>query len=65
MINKYAAPKCKTGYTSSTDKLSSFRFPLKNEELNRKWIRSVNRSDWVLQNTQFFLRVTIPISLKK
>ena len=34
-------------YTSSTGKLSSFHFPLKNEELNKKWIRFVNRSDWI------------------
>ena len=47
MVNKCAAPKCQTGYTSSTRKLSSFHFPLKNEELNKKWIRFVNRSDWV------------------
>ena len=32
---------------SSTGKLSSFDFPLKTEELNKKWIRFVNRSDWV------------------
>ena len=47
MVNKCAAPKCQRGYTSSTRKLSSFHFPLKNEELNKKWIRFVNRSDWV------------------
>ena len=47
MVNKCAAPKCQTGYTSSTRKLSSFHFPLKKEELNKKWIRFVNRSDWV------------------
>ena len=44
---KYAAPNCQTGYTSSTGKLSSFHFPLKNEELNKTWIRFVNRSHWV------------------
>ena len=47
MINKCAVPKCQTGYTSSTGKLSSFHFPLKNEKLNKKWILFVNRSDWV------------------
>ena len=46
MVKKCAAPKCQTGYTSSTGKLSSFHFPLKDEELNKKWIRFVNRSDW-------------------
>ena len=30
-----------------TGKLSSFHFPPKNEELNKKWNRFVNRSDWV------------------
>ena len=47
MVNKCAAPKCQTGYISSTGKLSSFHFTLKNEELNKKWILFVNRSDWV------------------
>ena len=44
---KCVAPKCQTGYTSFTGKLSSFHFPPKNEELNKKWNRFVNRSDWV------------------
>ena len=47
MENKCAAPKCQTSYTSSTRKLSSFHFSLKNEELNKNRIRFVNRSDWV------------------
>ena len=47
MVNKCTVSKCQTCCTSSTGKLSSFRFPLKNEELNKKWIRFVNRSDWV------------------
>ena len=47
MVNKCAASKYQTGYTFSTGKLSSFHFPLKNEELSKKWIRFVNRSDWV------------------
>ena len=45
MVNKCVAPKCQTGYISSTRKLSSFNFPLKNEQLNKKWIHFVNRSD--------------------
>ena len=28
MVNKRAAPKCQTGYTFSTGKMSSVRFPL-------------------------------------
>ena len=47
MVNKCAAPKCQRGYTSFTGKLPSFHFHLKNEELNKKWIRFVNRSDWL------------------
>ena len=47
MANKCVAPNCQTGYTSSTEKLSSLHFPLKNEELNKQCIRFVNRSDWV------------------
>ena len=31
MVNKRVAPKCQTGCTSSTRKLSSFHFLLKNE----------------------------------
>ena len=45
MVNKCAAPKCQTGYTTATGKLSSVHFPLKNEELNKKWIRFVNSKD--------------------
>jgi len=29
------------------EKLSSFYFPFKNDELNQKWIPFVNKSDWV------------------
>ena len=47
MVNECTAPKCQTGYTSSTGKLSSFHVPLKNEDLNKKWIHFVNRKDWV------------------
>ena len=50
MVNKCAAPKCQRGYTSSTQE----NCWTKNEELNKKWIRFVNRSDWFLQNTQFY-----------
>ena len=48
MVSKRAAAKCQTGYTSSTWKLSYFHFPLKNEEFNKKWVRFVNRIDWIL-----------------
>ena len=42
-----AVTKCQTGHISSTGKVSSFHSPQKNEELNKKWIRFDNRSDWV------------------
>ena len=48
MVNKCVAPKChQTDYISSIEKLSSFHLLLRNEELNKKWIRFVNKSDWV------------------
>ena len=47
MANKCAAPKCQIHYTSSKRNLSSFHFPLKDKELNKKSIRFVNRSDWI------------------
>ena len=49
MVNKCSALKCQTGYSSDDNKkLSSFHFPLtKDEELNQKWIRFVNRKDWI------------------
>ena len=46
MVNKCAAPKCTSGYTSNKKKLARFYFPLKNPELNEKWVRFVNRKDW-------------------
>ena len=46
MVNKCAAPKCQTGYSTTQVKCSSFHFPFKNEKLNERWIRFVNRSDW-------------------
>ena len=43
----------KTGYKKRQHKINVipenfpvFRFPLKNPELNKKWIRFVNRRDW-------------------
>ena len=48
MVNKCAAVTCKTGYSSSNSEtvLSTFRFPIKDEELLQKWTLFVNRQGW-------------------
>ena len=47
MFNKCAAPKCTSGYASDEKKqIEKFHFPLKNADLNKQWIRFVNRRDW-------------------
>lgn len=47
MVNKCAVPGCKTGYTSDQNKgTPTFHFPLKNVELNKRWVRFVNRESW-------------------
>ena len=47
MVNKCAAPKCKSGYTSNDNKhIAKFNFPLKDPDLNQLCIRFVNRVDW-------------------
>ena len=53
MVNTCVVVCCKTGYKKRQhkihvipEKFPVFRFPLKNQELNRKWIRFVNRRDW-------------------
>ena len=52
-VNTCVVAYCKTGYKKRQQKINVipekfpvFRFPLKNPELNRKWIRFVNRRDW-------------------
>ena len=48
MFNKCAAPKCTSGYASDEKKqIEKFHFPLKNADLNKQWIRFVNRRDWL------------------
>ena len=48
MANKFAAPKFTFGYVSNEKKPSAkFHFPLKNAELNKQWIRFVNKRDWL------------------
>ena len=47
MVNKCAAPSCRSGYAKNETKhITEFHFPLKNLELNRLSIRFVNRKDW-------------------
>ena len=53
MVNTCVIAYCKTGYKKRqhiihaiSEKFPAFCFPLKNQELNRKWIRLVNRRDW-------------------
>ena len=47
MVNKRPAPSCRSGYAKNETKhITKFHFPLKNFELNRLWIRFVNRKDW-------------------
>ena len=55
MVNTCVVAYCKTGYKKRHHKINVipekfpiFRIPLKNPELNRKWIKFVNRSDWAL-----------------
>ena len=48
MVNKYAAVSCKSGYVSSEEIISTFRFPLKNGRLkSRKWEELVNLTGWM------------------
>ena len=61
MPNKCASYGCSSGYnyessekrkeeageSSEKGKISTFYFPLKNEELLQKWIKFVNRKDWI------------------
>ena len=53
MVNTCVVAFCKTGYKKRQHKINVvpekfpvFRFLLKNSELNRQWIRFVNRRDW-------------------
>ena len=53
MINTCVVAHCKTGYKKQqhkihviSEKFPVFRFSLKNPELNRKYIRFVNRRDF-------------------
>ena len=46
MVNKCAALSCQSGYAKNENikRLATFHFPLKDDELNKHWIRFVNRA---------------------
>ena len=46
IAKKRDTKKCQHKVHVVLEKFPVFRFPLKNPELNRKWIRFVNRRDW-------------------
>ena len=55
MVNTCVVAFCKTGYTKREnkrdivpEKFPLFKFPVKYQELNQKWIKFVNRKYWVL-----------------
>ena len=48
---KFTAPKSTSGYVSNEKRPSAkFHFLLKNAELNKQWIRFVNKRDWLATN---------------
>ena len=49
MVNKCVAFGCKTGYDSHIN-MSTFRYPHTKPALMEKWIKFVNRSDWIPTN---------------
>ena len=46
MVNKCVVYGCKSGYKTTKDKISSFHFPFKNQELLKRWKQFVNRANW-------------------
>ena len=47
MVNKCAAPKCRTGYECvRKNQLATFSFPLKKIELNTQWVGLFSRKNW-------------------
>ena len=47
MVNKSAAPSCRSGYAKNEmEQIAKFCFPLENTELNKLWIRFVNHQNW-------------------
>ena len=48
MVNKFAAPKCTSGYVSNEKKPSAkIRFSVKNAQLNKQWMHFVSKRDWL------------------
>ena len=47
MVNKRVVFGCNSGYSTCKENVSSFRFPAANPELLQKWIKFVNRADWI------------------
>ena len=48
MFNKFAAPKCTSGYASNEkEPCAKFYFPEKNVGSNKQWIRFVSKIDWL------------------
>ena len=47
MVNKCVVFGCNSGYSTCKENVSSFRFPAANPELLQKWIKFVNRADWI------------------
>ena len=48
MVNIFAAQRCTSLYASNKKKAcAKFHFSLKNAELNKLWIRFVNKRDWL------------------
>ena len=48
MVNKCVVFGCTSEYKSSGEKVSTFEFPFRNQELLKKWIKFVNRRGWKL-----------------
>ena len=62
MVNKCVAFGCKTGYASEKvadcsvendqkNHVATFHFPFKNPELADKWVKFINRRDWIPSST--------------
>ena len=48
MVNKCVVFWCDSGNSNtSTDNVSAFRFPFKKPILLEKWMRFVNKADWL------------------
>ena len=71
LVNKFDAPKRKTGYQSIDHrfrKKTIFHFPIKKADLNKQWIRFANRINWEstqhLSFVSFILKNISSVALK-